>query len=160
MRPGEMGYGVGMRAHRVLGLVLFACLLAGCGGGSASSSTHEARPRIAQKVAAELAAQADAIATSANVGDLCRAADEVRALQQAVDTAVANGQVPARLQQPLVRASASLGAQITCTPKPATPPAPPKPHPPRHDPHRHGHHHGHGHGNGNGNGQGDGGDGG
>ena len=113
--------------------MIVVCLLAAaaCGGGGASASSGGGRaPGIQPAVASALAAQADAVAADIDAGNGCKARNEALQLQSAVDLAIGAGQVPARLQEPLRTAVASLGSRVVCTP--------PKPrHGPHHKPHGH-----------------------
>ena len=138
-------------------VVILACAgAAACGGGSAGSASQAPRgPVIPRAVAADLAAQADAVAVSLDAQRGCAALDQARRLGTAVDAAIAAGRVPAKLQPQLRATATRLAAGIRCVPpSPPAPPAPPPPtnqKPPGHDRHHHHKHHGPGQ-----NGQGDG----
>lgn len=133
------GYVHGMRMHRLIGLLLWCCLLAGCGSGGTQTSS-QSRPLIPTGVGALLAARADALATTLDGGDPCAAVPAAQQLQQAVGAAVAAGQVPAALRAQLLDATASLTTSVKCPP-----PAPSKkPEPPKKDDHGHPHQHHHG----------------
>jgi hypothetical protein len=83
------------------------------------------------------------IATAAAAGENCRASELAASLRDEIISK--EGQVPARLQKPLVESANALADRITCTVPPQTvtvapapkpkPPGHPKPKPP-HDQHR------------------------
>jgi hypothetical protein len=136
-----------MRPHAPTGLLLSCCLLAGCGDGGAQATSQASRSLIPAGVGAVLAARADALSTALAGPDPCAAMPQIQRFQQAVGAAVTAGQVPTRLEAPLLKATASLGTSVTCPAKPAGPPKKDD-HGPQHKRHRPG----------DSNGQGDGGD--
>ena len=135
----------GMRSV-ILALAVMAA--SACGGGSGSAAPP---PRLPHALGVELAAQADTVEADLARGDECGAAAAAEGLRQAVAGAIAAGQVPAALREPLSQSVSSLAADIVCTP------APPSPGPPgqgnqgdQGNGKKHGHDHkpGHDHGDG------------
>lgn len=85
--------------------------LAGCGGGSEATSSE---PSIPAPIADDLASQSDAIAASLEGGDVCGAAQQADALNDSVNGAVANGQIPRALQGELQNVVAELVNTVNC----------------------------------------------
>jgi hypothetical protein len=121
---------------RRIGVVLVAVVLGGCGGGGGPAA---ARPQLPHALGAQLAAQADAVQASLARGDSCAALGQAGRLRQMVASAIAAGQVPGALRQPLSSSAEALAGEIVCTP---APPRPRKDHRPGKRP---GHDHGDGH---------------
>jgi hypothetical protein len=108
-------------------------LLAGCGG--AAKHVAPVQPRLPRALAADLRAQADAVAAALAAGDSCTAQARAVALRTAVIDDV--HRVPARFRETLLGAANDLADRIACVPPPA--PAPVA-HGKGHE--RHGHEHG------------------
>ena len=105
-------------------LALACACAAACGGGGSAAPSQQSAPRgplIAIPVADALAAQADAVAASLDAHHDCAARAQAGDLANAVDAAIAAGQIPAALQPQLRATSQALGAAIRCTP-PSKPP--------------------------------------
>lgn len=92
-----------------------AVALAGCGGGSETTSSE---PSIPAPLADDLAAQSDAIAASLEGGDVCGAAQQADALNDSVNDGVANGQIPRALQGELQTVVAELVNTVNCDEQP------------------------------------------
>ena len=92
-----------------------ALTLAGCGGGSEQTSSE---PVIPAPVADDLAGQSEAIAASLEGGDVCGAAQQADVLNDAVNDAVAKGQIPSALQRELQNVASELVNNVNCE-KPA-----------------------------------------
>ncbi|MEX0817879.1 MAG: hypothetical protein WD027_10560 [Gaiellales bacterium] len=90
-----------------------AVALAGCGGGSETTSSE---PSIPAPLADDLASQSDAIAASLESGDVCGAARQADALNDSVNDGVANGQIPRALQGELQNVVAELVNGVNCPP--------------------------------------------
>jgi hypothetical protein len=88
-----------------------ALALAGCGGGSEVTPSE---PAIPAPVADDLASQSDAIAASLEGGDVCGAAQQADALNDSVNNAVQNGQIPRVLQGELQKVVAELVNTVNC----------------------------------------------
>lgn len=94
--------------------VVAAGLLAGaCGGGQEAVPAPEA-PALARPLAEELATQADQIAAAYDAGDVCGAAQQADALQEATVSAIASGEVPPAMREELQTAVSSLAGKIEC----------------------------------------------
>ena len=89
--------------------------VAGCGGGE---TERDAAPTLPAALAAELAGRSDAVAERLEADDPCGALAEAEALQADTIAAVNEGRVPARFQEELGAAVASLVDSIECTPAP------------------------------------------
>jgi len=75
-------------------------------------------PRLPQRLAAELAVQADAVAASLERGDVCGASAQARALKSRVLREA--GRVPLVFRGELVRSAADLATTVPpCPPPPA-----------------------------------------
>jgi hypothetical protein len=92
-----------------------ALALAGCGGGSEQSSDEQAIPRA---VAADLAAKSEAIAAAYDSGDVCGAAELADDLKNALDDAIAGGEIPAAFQRELDENATELQSELKCPPAP------------------------------------------
>jgi len=88
-----------------------ALTLAGCGGGSEQTSSE---PVIPAPVADDLAGQSEAIAASLEGGDVCGAAQQADVLNDAVNDAVAKGQIPSALQGELENVVSELVNNVNC----------------------------------------------
>ena len=108
---------------RSLSVLLTACsaaaLLAGCGGGGNTRS----EPRIDHAVAAQLAAESDAIAERAGAGDDCGAAQRADELRAHAQTAIDDGRVPSALARELLSSTRALVDELSCSPPPPPPAA-------------------------------------
>jgi hypothetical protein len=99
----------------------FVCAgLVAAGGGCAGGSERVVSPpRLPQRLAAELAAQADAVAASLERGDVCAASAQARALRSRVLRDV--GRAPVVFRAELVRAAGELAAAVPLCPPPPAP---------------------------------------
>jgi hypothetical protein len=106
------------RAHRACLAALFvaASAVAGCGGGDDGAPP---RPAIEARLAEELAARSDAVATALESGDVCTAAVRADELVAAVNDAAARGRIPRALQDRLTTAAIGLQNEVNCPPPPA-----------------------------------------
>ena len=111
-------------------LVLLATLVAGCGSSQRPPATAAPPPRIPHALAQTWAAQADLVANALAGGDCQTARDQANQLRDAVDHAVAQHEVPARLASMLTPTVDALPGRIgDCRPGPNSKP----PKPPKHD---------------------------
>ena len=109
------------RVTGLLSLIAVAIALTACGGSEAPPP----EPKIPARLAADWAAQADAVAASLEAGDPCGARDQALALQAEVADAINAGRIPAALRPELQETLDEL-VQIECVP--------PKPPPEEADP--------------------------
>jgi hypothetical protein len=98
-----------------LAVLCLAIALAGCGGGSTSPTTAQAE--LPRAVADELASKSEAIADALDAGDICKAAQAADELKNAVEAALAGGQVPAVFQSELERNATDLQNEVNCEEK-------------------------------------------
>jgi hypothetical protein len=133
----------------VLGLVLAALGVGGCGDHHAarrSAGSAAAFPRV---LALQLAAESDDVAHQLAVGAPCSALTAAARLRQQTIQAIGAGRVPAAFRRTLRSTTADLARRIRCvatTPSPRARPIPPS------EQHGHGNngkHKGHGKHNGN-----------
>jgi hypothetical protein len=89
-----------------------AVVLAAC-GGEGSNATAES-PSLPRAVANDLAGRSDQIADALDGGDVCGAAQLADELKDAVDVAIAGGQVPSAFQAELERTATDLQNQVNC----------------------------------------------
>jgi hypothetical protein len=109
--------------HRLaLSLVAALCafLLVGCGGDEAAPG-----PTLPRGLAADLAAQSDAIADTLAAGNVCGAAEQADVLLDDVVAAIEAGRVHAAFQESLTATANELRDQINCPQPDQPPPAPP-----------------------------------
>lgn len=99
-----------MLAALSLALILGAC------GGSEQRSAEE--PSLPRGLASDLADTSEAIADALDAGDVCGAAQLADELKNAVEAAVASGQVPAELQGELEGTALELQNGVNCTAEP------------------------------------------
>ena len=97
-------------------IALAAALACSACGGSGQRSAEE--PRLPPALASDLAERSDAIAAALDAGDVCGAAGLADELKNAVDSAVASGQVPPELQRELEGAALELQNGVNCTAEP------------------------------------------
>jgi hypothetical protein len=90
-------------------------VLTACGG---SDQTSAEEPSLPSALASDLAATSDSIADALDAGDVCGAAAIADELKNAVDAAVASGQVPPELQRELEDAALELQNGVNCTEEP------------------------------------------
>jgi hypothetical protein len=102
----------------VLAAAAAAWALAGCGGEEGAPP----RPAIEARLAADLAARSEAVASALESGDVCTAAVRADELVAAVDDAVARGRIPHALRERLTTTAIGLQNEVNCPPAPA--PAP------------------------------------
>ncbi len=95
-----------------LAVLCLAIALAGCGGGSTSPTTAQAE--LPRAVADDLASKSEAIAEALDAGDTCKAAQAADELKNAVEAALAGGQVPSAFQGELERNAADLQNEVNC----------------------------------------------
>jgi hypothetical protein len=100
-------------------LTLVCAGLVVAGGGCAGARERVVSPpRLPQRLAAELAAQAETVAASLERGDVCGASAQARALRSRVLGEA--GRVPLVFRGELVRAAGGLAATVPpCPPTPA-----------------------------------------
>ena len=112
-----------MRGFGVAAIACACSLLVACGGTAGRAS-------IPSSVAARLANESEAVATSLKGGDSCGALAKAQRLRRDVARAITAGSIPRTLAGDARNAAARLTAQITCTPPPPAPPTPqPQPAP-------------------------------
>jgi hypothetical protein len=90
--------------------------LAGCGGGDARPE----EPGVPRAVAERLAEESEAIADKLDAGDTCGAAQQADVLEDAVQQAIGNGEVPAAFQGELLQTARQLQNDVNC-PQPPPP---------------------------------------
>jgi hypothetical protein len=90
-----------------------AIALAGCGGSS--NETAQSQPQLPRVVAEDLASKSDAVADALDAGDTCKAAELADRLKDAVEGALAGGQVPTPFQAELERTATELQNEVNCT---------------------------------------------
>ena len=100
------------RVAGTLAALSLAIALAGC--GSSSSGTTAGQPALSRGVANALADKSDEIAAALESNNECGAAQLADELKDAVDAAIANGQVPAALRGELARTSTDLQNEVNC----------------------------------------------
>jgi hypothetical protein len=88
-----------------------ALSLAGCGGGSEAAPSE---PAIPAPIAEDLAARSEEIAATLDGGDVCGAAQQADELNNAVNDAVAKGQIPKALQGELQTVVTELVNLVNC----------------------------------------------
>ena len=98
-------------------IALAAALACSACGGSDQRSAEE--PRLPPALASDLAESSDAIAAALDAGDVCGAAGLADELKNAVESAIASGEVPAELQRELEGAALELQNGVNCTAEPA-----------------------------------------
>jgi hypothetical protein len=101
----------------------FACAvlaLAACGGGGGATPEEPGLPRA---LAERLASESEAIAEMWEAGDQCGAAQQADVLEDAVQQAIAAGDVPDAFQAELTATAQKLQNEVNC-PQPAPPPEP------------------------------------
>jgi hypothetical protein len=100
------------RAGTLAALTL-AIALAGCGGSS--DETAQSQPQLPHAIAEDLASKSDAVADALDAGDTCKAAELADRLKDAVEGALAGGQVPPAFQAELERNATELQNEVNCT---------------------------------------------
>lgn len=100
-------------SRRILFLVL-VLLAAGCGGGERSAPP----PKIDPAVADRLATQSDAIADALDADEVCTAAIRADELQRATVDAINAGAVPPVFQEDLQARVNELVNEVNCPPPP------------------------------------------
>jgi uncharacterized protein YhaN len=91
--------------------------LAGCGGGDARPE----EPGLPRAVAERLAEESEAIADKLDAGDTCGAAQQADVLEDAVEQAIGDGDIPAAFQDELLETARQLQNNVNC-PQPPPPP--------------------------------------
>jgi hypothetical protein len=97
----------------VMGAVL---ALAACGGDAVPEE-----PGLQPAVAERLAEESEAIADKLDAGDTCGAAQQADVLEDAVERAIAAGDVPAEFRAELLETARQLQNDVNC-PQPPPPP--------------------------------------
>jgi hypothetical protein len=94
-----------------------AAALTACGGdGVSDEATTAAVPTLPRALAEELALASDDVAELLEAGDGCAASERAGELRELTLAAVESGEVPARLEEPLVTAVEDLAGAIVCEP--------------------------------------------
>jgi hypothetical protein len=93
-------------------------VLAGCGGGG---DARPEEPGLRRAVAERLAQESEAIADMLDAGDTCGAAQQADVLEDAVEDAIGNGDVPEAFQAELLETARELQNDVNC-PQPPPPP--------------------------------------
>jgi hypothetical protein len=95
-------------------LLSVAVALAGCGGGDDGSTAERLDPALAQRLASE----SDAVADALEAGDGCAAVARVQELRRSL----ASAQVPAVVRRQAERSLDRADSGVVCTPPPPPPP--------------------------------------
>ena len=93
--------------------------LTGCGGGDARPE----EPGLPRAVAERLAEESEAIADKLDAGDTCGAAQQADVLEDAVEQAIGDGDIPAAFQDELLGTARQLQNDVNCPQAPPPPPA-------------------------------------
>ena len=88
-----------------------ALTLAGCGGGTEATPSESTIPA---PIAEDLATRSEEIAATLEGGDVCGAAKQADELNDAVNDAMAEGQIPKALQEELQNVVAELVNGVNC----------------------------------------------
>jgi len=102
-----------------LAAVGFVFALTACGGGGDATPDE---PGISPAVAERLAEESEAIADKLDAGDTCGAAQQADVLEDAVQQAISEGNIPAAFQSELLQTARQLQNDVNC-PQPPPPPA-------------------------------------
>jgi hypothetical protein len=94
--------------------------LAACGG---SGDARPEEPTLPRGLAERLAQESEGIADKLEAGDQCGAAEQADVLEDAVEQAIADGDVPDAFQAELTATARKLQNDVNC-PQPEPPPAP------------------------------------
>jgi hypothetical protein len=94
--------------------------LAACGGNGGDAAPDE--PGLPPGLAERLAKESEAVADKLDAGDQCGAAEQADVLEDAVEQAIAEGNVPDPFQAELTAAAKKLQNDVNCPQQP--PPAP------------------------------------
>jgi hypothetical protein len=92
-----------------------ALALAGCGGSS--NQTVQRQAELPQALASDLADRSDAVADALDAGDECKAAHLADELKNAVEAALASGDVPTEFEAELERNATDLQNDVNCPEK-------------------------------------------
>ena len=93
--------------------------LAACGGNGGDAAPDE--PGLPPGLAERLAKESEAVADKLDAGDQCGAAQQADVLEDAVEQAIAEGNIPDPFQAELTAAAKKLQNEVNC-PQPAPPP--------------------------------------
>ena len=104
-----------------LALASAVLALAACGGGGGDARPEE--PTLPRGLAERLAQESEGIADKLEAGDQCGAAEQADVLEDAVEQAIADGDVPDEFQAELTATARKLQDDVNC-PQPEPPPAP------------------------------------
>jgi hypothetical protein len=94
--------------------------LAACGGGG---DARPEEPTLPRGLAERLAQESEGIADKLEAGDQCAAAEQADVLEDAVEQAIADGDVPDAFQAELAATARKLQNDVNC-PQPEPQPAP------------------------------------
>jgi hypothetical protein len=94
--------------------------LAACGGNGGDAAPDE--PGLPSGLAERLAKESEAVADKLDAGDQCGAAEQADVVEDAVEQAIAEGNVPDPFQAELTAAAKKLQNDVNCPQQP--PPAP------------------------------------
>jgi hypothetical protein len=92
--------------------------LAACGGGG---DARPEEPQIPRALAERLAAESEAIAAKLDAGDTCGAAQQADILENAVEQAIAAGDIPEEFRAELLDTARGLQSDVNCPPPPPPP---------------------------------------
>lgn len=106
-----------MRVATTLMALCAALALGACGGDDEGSQPAKLPDALAQ----QLASQSEAVAASLDSGNECLADSQAAVLHASVESAIAGGGVPARLEDELRAGADRLASGIDCAPTPAAP---------------------------------------
>ena len=95
----------------------FVFALTACGGGG---DARPEEPGVPRAVAERLAEESEAIADRLDAGDTCGAAQQADVLEDAVEQAIGDGDIPAAFQGELLQTARQLQNDVNC-PQPPPP---------------------------------------
>jgi hypothetical protein len=93
--------------------------LAACGGGG---DARPEEPTLPRGLAERLAQESEGIADKLEAGDQCGAAEQADVLEDAVEQAIAEGDVPDAFQAELTATARKLQNDVNCPEEPPPPP--------------------------------------